>query len=71
MNDAIVAEEVADKIAEGEEVKQKTTVQQFLNELIAMNVHIIELTLRRYNIACNKLFFAFRVKYPFPLKLNR
>ena len=50
MNDAIVAEEVADKIAEGEEVKQKTTVQQFLNELIAMNVHVIELTLRRYFI---------------------
>ena len=46
MNDAIVAEEVADKIAEGEDVEQKTTVQQFLNELIAMNVHIIELTLR-------------------------
>ena len=29
MNDAIVAEEVADKIAEGEEVEQKTTVRQF------------------------------------------
>ena len=64
MNDAIDAEVVADKIEDGE---QKTTVQRFLNELIAMNVHIIELTLRRHNIACNKLFFAFRVKYPFPL----
>ena len=71
MNDAIDAEVVADKIEDGEEGEQKTTVQRFLNELIAMNVHIIELTLRRYNIACNKLFFAFRVKYPFPLKLNR
>ena len=41
MNDAIDAEVVADKIEDGEEGEQKTTVQRFLNELIAMNVHII------------------------------